>query len=309
MTGNGVVGVKIVPPSFQDIVGVRWKTQIDTVQGMNGRIMFGWSQLWNPKVGKTTHQAIELNWHTYGWLYKDDQYRGWPPKGVAVAGNPYLYVAASEYGQAGAGKIGMKTSSPSIFPRQSAGVDGLSGINKLAAICQRPLLGTPVTIEVLREDNPQTITRSNSNRSDWSWRTVKVAGGRFQQSSELPPGVYYIWNVKLSFDTFDFTLRFALGEEFGQYIYYNEALAFLTEFFTTPGDFIAKNWDHALFRESDMKMNNRRNKWIPQRDFIVHYGEGQGYGFKVTPDGRLECSKDNTETYTGKLNQRLVLTK
>jgi hypothetical protein len=286
----GTVGIKLDPQFLprDGLHGVRYRLLIEEHVGQP-KLLFSWAQIGTPRNGAVVrpgHQAIECCAYPYSWKTRDDAAHGWPPTG-ALLPMPAVYgvAAVSEY--TGHPTIGIARAHGALarrdWPRQSAGVDGMPGCNKIGVVGQRSIIGVPitVTIELVRLETVHQPSKA------WSWR--QLASGEWTRT--LPRGEYALWHLTITGLAHPMWVPIRTGADWGTVIDPNEALAFLTEFFDSVGAYRARISDIGM-RPVDSAL------WFPARNLHVHYGApGPTYGIRV--EGSSLVLEHGTGLYLG----------
>ncbi len=257
---DGLTGVSPLWPESRTptkITGIRYRFHVAEVNG--GGILFGCNRLSPTGGGDWCEYLIEANLYDYCIYYDDFTCTTWPLIGNCVSGESSVRVATADIPNTG--KVGVKTMSPQMFPRQTYLIDGITNAWKTDCISQTNLVGKDCEIEITR--GPLV-----TNRAGWS------CGG------DLPEGLCRQWDARATIGTNEYRMCFALPESDARYFYSGEVFNFKTEWFHQPGSLSFYLWDMAFQVEG-------KSTWRPVLRWRVdqHDGSLDNFGVRRTEYG------------------------
>ncbi len=296
--------------NFDDMVGIRYKLRIDeNFFETTGKIIFNGSHFYNPDYHLSGYYtAIETNFYNYLTKLPDSYLdmgcatsggHGRPAGASTVAGLGSVIVGIVDWWREYPdlhGRVGLKSTGQTIYPTFGMTVDSIDGLTKSTAESQVNMTGKDVQLELLRGE---TFT---SPLDGWGahWLIDFADGGQYCEDNLQPDTLYRKWYLTLTIDGVAYRFEVAVFEEVGRYLFDNNPVGLLTEFFELDGYFRAYYWDFEVLREGG-------GNWIPLNTFemtehIFDPLPNRDYGPKFAiHDERyvLEISND----HTGSINE------
>ncbi len=212
------------------------------------------------------------------FVHPDGVCTTWPPIGTWHHGQSMLHLNLDDYPnyqQAGTGKAGIKTTNPTLFPRETIEVDGLPGLWSRGAEFQANVNGIRFVVDVARAG---LVT----DTSGW------------QCNGTLPAGSYREWTSTVHLDggcdpVSQSPVRFVAPAANAQYL---GPFDFSTEFFTSsPGLFKVYLSDLEVQTEGSGTWT-KLCRWR----LASQCGAANEYGVKLSTDGAgrnvIEISND-----------------
>jgi len=272
--GNGLTGILPVWDGSEptDGIGIRFQFYVADNDSEGLKLIFADSRLRGPQPDT---YLLEYNIYSSGLLYDDWIYTTWPMQGTYTQKQASLRVAVPDY--IGAGKTGVKTFDPTMFPRQTYEIDGIEGLWKTDLITQTDMNQIMGSVLMTRGD---IITDLSGWRADGSY---------------LPTDTYRQWNVSVDFGKQSYNMAFAFPNANAQWLASWEPLTFFSEFLHEDGLFRVNYWDFGIMREGT-------GEWEPINKWRVSHHDGSLNDFGVirsllagTPV--IEFSNDPSSTY------------
>jgi hypothetical protein len=283
---------------FTDIVRARNKFRINTPFLNDAKIVFQSRALWNPAAPITGYRQYSLDTHYdrligYGlWMDNADYF---PETQIPQFGDSY-------------GRVGMHSSTPSVFPVTTGAIDGCALVHT-SAYSQLDITGKDVTVEFVK-GGTFTTPLSGWASCQIQPNTPNLPCGQYScTAANLPAGTYQIWNATLSFDGTSYLFELAVpatnphgAERTGPFLDPRGLFGFLSEFLEFGHHFQFYVWDMEVQRQGS-------SDWIAIKNFkqtytipSTHRSSG---GRLAVYNGKpvLEFSNDGTETYYGLDNE------
>jgi hypothetical protein len=302
---SGITPYLAETEKVQDAVGFRYKFKVQVNSGNEEtlKILLFSRSFYNPNRPEPFgYYEFETNLYSDWWGYKDEGCVEFGGLGVNHPGQTGLWVSIPDYPAvdpsfplAMKGRIGIRPSDLSAFPRGSYGIDGIPFLTKIETISQQDMTGQDVSVQISRGD---TFADDLSN---WGYRLDPTRADNLPSAClpNLPSGfTYRKWQVLVSFGTKSYSWDLAMPQDQALYISPDQLIAITTEFFQTSGAFQAFIWD--LNGQSEKTM-----LWQPLTrwgvTYQIHSERNTGSGVKLgTYLGNrvIEFSCDRTDTYS-----------
>jgi hypothetical protein len=248
MSVSAQVGIANYFPSgseVADAIGVRYRVRYQTNAGSVNdfpkiKLILGTHRLYRP--GSATTYIIETNSYTSRWTYSDPTcFAACTAGGCGIAGTETydqasLRPAIPDY--VGLGRVGAKTFSASMFPRQTYQID-FTGPVKTDLMAQANLNQKEAQVILVRGP---VIT----DKTGWKC------------SGSLDSATYREWDAAVIIDGVTHLMAFAVPDADARYLIPGEIASFTSEFFANPGAFAVYVWDIGILPESDQRWRNVR---------------------------------------------------
>ena len=285
---TAVIGITSTPVAVSNVVRVRNKFRVNTPFTQDAKILFSSRFTFNPADPSPFDRGYSL----------DIFYDRLPGINVQFTQSDY-YVPNT----GGAGRIGLMSSNPTVFPVSSYPID-CGPAPQVAARSQVDISGKDLTMDFVKGGTfTQPLSGWDACTTTACTQSCGSCAFTCTADHDLPAGTYQIWNGSMSFDGVAYPVSYALPggspvdpRLWGVYVDPSRLFNFRTEFFES-GTFVQfLIWDMQVQTEGS-------STWVP----VTQFQQGEPSGSTYSSAGArinvyenrpvLEISNDGSNTY------------